>query len=46
VKWGKEKFTLDVDPSEPPEMLRAQLFGLTSVRTPAIAIVSDSALNE
>jgi hypothetical protein len=38
VKWGKEKFTLDVDPSEPPETLRAQLFGLTSVRTPAIAI--------
>ena len=36
VKWGKEKFTLDVDPSDPPETLKAQLFGLTSVRVPFI----------
>jgi hypothetical protein len=32
VKWGREKFTLDLDPTESPETLKAQLFGLTQVR--------------
>ena len=31
VKWGKEKLELEVDPSEPVETLRMQLYSITGV---------------
>eukprot|EP00050_Salpingoeca_kvevrii_P010356 m.7832 g.7832 ORF g.7832 m.7832 type:complete len:480 (+) comp2806_c0_seq1:17-1456(+) len=31
VKWGKEKYTVDLDTSESPVVFKAQLFALTSV---------------
>ena len=31
IKWGKEKLELEVDPAEPVEVLRMQLYSLTGV---------------
>lgn len=31
VKWGKEEYTVDVDVSQPPAVLKTQLFSLTGV---------------
>ena len=31
VKWGKQKFEVDLDTSAPVELFKAQLFALTQV---------------
>ncbi len=31
VKWGKETYKVDIDPSEPPSVTKAALYSLTLV---------------
>lgn len=31
VKWGKQKFEVEIDPTEPPALFKAQLLALTGV---------------
>lgn len=31
VKWGKQKYTVDVNTAEPPLVFKSQLFALTGV---------------
>lgn len=33
VKWNKETYDLDLDTNEPPNVFKAQIFGLTGVST-------------